>query len=92
MQDIKQQLREEFVSKLFGDFNLPSGYPSKEKIADWWLSKLSLAVEQEKERIINGIDKMERDCLCSPLQREICDIERTFRRTQHRIITLINNK
>lgn len=53
--------------------------------------EVALAVKQERERVIEMIDRMERDCVCSPLQTEICDIERTFRRTQHRIINLINN-
>lgn len=50
------------------------------------------AIAEERERIVEMIDKMERDCVCSPLQTEICDIERTFRRTQLRIINLIRRE
>lgn len=87
MEDIKQQARESYKEK----FGWSDNYWLDDPQLEWLDSILDLAVAQERERIIDGIDRMERDCVCTPLQTEICYIEKTFRRTQHRIINLINN-
>lgn len=56
-EQIKKQLREEWMEKLFTKEGNSSKYwlPSGKDVADWWLSKIDSLLQSQKDELVEKI-------------------------------------